>query len=116
MRFANLTSVVVGYTTADSAFLLTPLVEAGIYDLSYYNGRASRRLTIYKTTDTDPATTNWVEVQHLTATNTACQSFTVSVNDAAARRLKIVARSGTDSDIDSLVMRSIGVLPMRMRE
>ena len=114
LRFANLTSVVPGYTAADSAYILTPLVSAGIFDLSLFNGRASRRLTIYKTTDTDPATTNWVEVQHLTNTNTACQEFTVAVNDATARRLKIVARSGTDSDIDSLVMRSISVLPMRM--
>jgi hypothetical protein len=116
VRFANLTSVQPGYTVADSAFLLTPLVNAGVYDISWYNGRASRRVTLYKTTSTDPATTDWTFVQQFPTTNLACDIQTVLVNDATTKRLKIVTRSGTDSDLDSMVMRSVGSLPSRLGE
>lgn len=112
IRFGNLNNV--GLGVADSAFLITPLASAGIFDLTYYNGRVNRRFTIYKTSETDATTTNWVQVVHFPTTGyNACDQFTVEVNDASARRLKIVARSATDSDLDSFVMRSVGALPTR---
>ncbi len=113
VRFANLTSVQPGYTAADSSYLITPLANAGIFDLTFINGRASRRVTVYKTSDSDPNTTNWTLVSYFPATNAACDAFTVDVNDASAKRLKIITRSGTDSDLDTLVMRSVGSLPAK---
>jgi hypothetical protein len=113
LRFANLTAVQPGYTPADSSYLITPLANAGIFNISFINGRATRRFTVYKTTDSDPNTSNWEQVAHFTNTNIACEAFTVNVNDAAAKRLKIVARSGTDSDLDTLVMTSVGTLPTK---
>jgi hypothetical protein len=107
IRFANI-------NTTDSAYLVTPLVNSGINTLTFLNGRASRRFTIEKTTDTAANTANWTFVTFLPATNTACQLMTVTVNDPAARRLRLVARAGTDSDIDSLVMTSsTAIMPVK---
>lgn len=103
VRFANLNAVT---TTNDSAYLITPTVNFGINTLTFHNGRASRRFTILKTPDTAATTTNWTEVIFLPATNTACQVFTVTINDPLAKRLKMISRAGTDSDIDSLVLTS----------
>ena len=108
-RFANLNAIT---TTDDSAYMITPVVNAGINTLSYYNGRALRRLTILKTSDTLATTLNWTIVEVQPATNTACQLYTITVNDPSAKRLKIIARAGTDSDIDSLVLTSTSVLPV----
>ncbi len=114
IRFANLPAASSTYTLDDSAFIITPLASAGIFDLTYLNGRSGRRITIYKTPDSDPNTSNWVQVVHFpTSGYVNCDLFTVMVNDVNAKRLKIVARSGTDSDLDTMVMRSIGVLPAR---
>ncbi|HSN60826.1 MAG TPA: hypothetical protein VLR49_07815, partial [Ferruginibacter sp.] len=110
IRFANLNAITVAN---DSAYLITPTVNFGINTITFLNGRASRRLTIYKTSDTAALTTNWTSVIHIPATNIACQSFTVTINDATAKRLKIIARSGTDSDLDSLVLTSTtAILPV----
>lgn len=115
VRFANLNSVSVPPTTGtDSAYLVTPIANFGINTLTYLNGRASRRITVFKTADTLATTTNWTEVVHFPTTGyTACDMFTVTVNDPNAKRLKIVARAGTDSDLDSLVMTSTSpILPV----
>jgi hypothetical protein len=112
IRFGNLTNA--GLTANDSAFVLTPLANAGIFDLTYLNGRTGRRITIYKTADEDANTANWELVAHFPTTGYgACDLFTVPVNDANAKRLKIIARGGTDSDLDSMVMRSVGSLPTK---
>jgi hypothetical protein len=116
-RFANLTSVVTGYTTADSAFLITPVANFGINTLTFYNGRAARRFTISKTSDTAATTTNWVDIINTGTTNAACDFFTVTINDLTAKRLKITSRSGTDSDLDSLVMTSINTItPVKYKD
>ncbi len=112
VRLANQSNFT-GYTSADSSYLITPYAVTGIYDLKYYNGRAAKTITVYKTADNNPATTNWVLVTQFIG-NAACDLQTVSVNDAAARRLKVVAHSAADSDLDSLVMTSVGVLPSKL--
>jgi hypothetical protein len=94
---------------ADSGFIVTPIANFGINTLTFYNGRASRRLTIYKSTDTlaTAPLTSWTFVAHFPTTNAACDFFTVNVNDANAKRLLIIARQATDTDIDSVVMTSV---------
>jgi hypothetical protein len=103
-----------GSNAADSAYLITPALNFGVGTLTFFNGRASRRISVYKTTDTDPATTNWTLAEFLPATNTACQAMSVVINDPAAKRLKIYSRSGTDSDLDSLVVTSTSpIVPVK---
>lgn len=109
-RAGNLTTVVAGYTAADSAFLITPVVNFGINTLTFYNGRAARRFTISKTSDTAATTTNWTDITNTGTANAACDFYTITVNDLTAKRLKITAKSGTDSDLDSLVMTSINTI------
>jgi len=112
IRFANQNSL--GGTTADSSYLVTPLATAGIFDLTYYNGRTGRPVSIYKTSDSDPSTTNWVLVSYFPGTGyVQCDKFTVPVNDVNAKRLKIITKSAGDSDLDSIIMQSVGVLPTR---
>jgi hypothetical protein len=114
VRFANLNNVTTPPTSGtDSAYLVTPVVNFGINTISFLNGRAGRRLTIEKTTDTLATTANWTFVEFLPATNAACDMFTVTVNDPAARRLRLVARAGTDTDLDSIVLTSTSpILPV----
>jgi hypothetical protein len=107
VRFANLNAVT---TTNDSAYLITPVVFYGVNTLSFYNGRAARRFSIFKTVDTAATTSNWTFVTLVPADNTACQFTTVTINDANAKRVKMVARSGTDSDIDSVTLTSTSVI------
>lgn len=104
VRFANLNAITV---LNDSAYIVTPVLDFGINTISFYNGRAGRRFTIFKTTDTLATTGNWTSVQFIPADNAACDVETVTVNDPLARRLKIVSRAGTDSDIDSVIVTSI---------
>lgn len=109
LRTGNLNSVS-GTSSTDSAFFVTPVVGFGINTITFYNGRAARRFTILKTTDTSATTTNWTPVTLVPATNAACDIITVSVADVSAKRIKIVARAGTDSDLDSLVMTSVNTI------
>ncbi len=108
LRFANLANA--GLTSADSAFVVTPVGNHGINTVSWYNGRSSRRINVYKTTDTLATTTNWVFVETFNNTNTACEFQTVVVNDPNAKRIKLLARGGTDTDIDSVTMTSTSVI------
>jgi hypothetical protein len=97
----------------DSGFIVTPVANFGINTLTFYMGRISRRVTVYKRSDTvaSPDFSTWTLVRHFPTTGfVACDQFTVSVNDATARRLMIVGRAGTDSDIDSLVMTSTSAI------
>ncbi|HSC53334.1 MAG TPA: T9SS type A sorting domain-containing protein [Phnomibacter sp.] len=117
LRMGNLNAITMNPAyniNVDSATLITPEVTAGIYNMTYYNGRTGRILLIYKTYDVGANPTNWTLVQTTSNTYTACDLFTIAVNDANARRLKIVARAGTDSDIDSIVLTSVDVLPSKL--
>jgi len=106
VRFANINST-------DSAFLVTPLVSRGIYRVRFLNGRAARRFSIFTTPDASETTTNWTKVAFIPSTNAACDQVDLIINDANARRLMIMSRAGTDSDIDSLVMTSVSVFPVK---
>lgn len=105
-RFPNINAT-------DSAFLVSPLVSRGVYRVRFLNGRASRRFSIFTTTDVSATTTNWTKVAFIPATNAACDQVDVIINDATARRVMIMSRAGTDSDIDSLVITSVSVFPVK---
>ena len=119
LRFGNLNAIqpdgttnppVAPYTANDSSYIVTPIGNFGINTITFYNGRAARRLTILKTNDTLATTSNWTSVTLVPLTNAGCEFTTVTINDAAAKRLKIVARGGTDTDIDSLVITSVNTI------
>jgi hypothetical protein len=105
-----------GTDCADSGFVVTPQLNFGIGQLRFVNGRASRRYTIYKSADASAETTNWTLVEHLPTTTARCALFTtVEVNDPLAKRLRIVTRGGTDTDLDSIIITSTSpILPVRL--
>lgn len=106
VRYKNISGV------TDSGYLVTPIVSAGINELHFLRARASRSYTVWVTNDTLATTTNWIPVTlaKSSAATTTCVDTTVIVNMASAKRLKLVCRPGTDTDIDSFYITSVGVI------
>jgi hypothetical protein len=117
-RFYNFNSYIAqnpALTIADSGYFITPIVYSGIKELHFARTRAGRRFTVYYTTDEDAATANWILAGQSTTTISAlCADSTWNINQDNAKRLKIVARSGTDTDMDSLWLVSMRpILPVK---
>ena len=106
VRYKNISGV------TDSGYLVTPIVSAGIMEFHVYRARASRSYTIWITNDTLATTTNWTPVVLMksSAATVTCQDTMVTINSATAKRLKIVGRPGTDTDVDSIWLTSVGVI------
>ncbi len=96
----------------DSGYLVTPIVSAGIQEFHIARARASRSYTVWVTSDTLATTTNWTPVALMksSALTVTCVDTMVTINSATAKRLKLVFRPGTDSDIDSVWLTSVGVI------
>ena len=106
VRYKNISGV------TDSGYLVTPIVSAGINEFHMKRARASRSFTLWVTNDTLATTTNWTPVvlMRSSALTVVCNDTTVIINSATAKRLKIVGRPGTDSDVDSIWITSVGVI------
>jgi hypothetical protein len=98
----------------DSSFIITPVANwAGIGQVHFQRARTSKRYTFYKTSDTLASTTNWTLVAHLPAwAYTTCVDTFVTINDVAARRVKIAIQLSNDTDIDSMWATSATLLPV----
>jgi hypothetical protein len=106
VRYKNISGV------TDSGYLVTPIVSAGIQEFHMYRARASRSYTIWMTSDTSATTTNWTPVVLMksSALTVTCVDTTVIIASATAKRLKIVGRPGTDSDVDSIMLTSFSAI------
>jgi hypothetical protein len=110
IRYKNISGV------TDSGYLVTPTVYFGIKEFHFLRARASRSYTIWMTTDTSALTTNWtmVDLARSSAATVTCVDTTIMINSATAKRLKIVGRPGTDTDVDSLFITSFSaILPVK---
>jgi Secretion system C-terminal sorting domain len=103
----------------DTAYVVTPVVDAGIKELHFLRARASRAFSIYTRDDTSAtATTGWnlVGVAPSFISTVTCADTTFLINSGTARRLKIVSKRSTsggvglDNDIDSIWITSVGVI------
>lgn len=106
VRYKNISGV------TDSGYLVTPTVNFGIKELHFLRARASRSYTIWATSDTIATTSNWSMVTLVvsTAGSAICVDTTISINLATAKRLKIVGRPGTDTDVDSVYITSFNAI------
>ncbi|MFY7965066.1 MAG: T9SS type A sorting domain-containing protein [Chitinophagaceae bacterium] len=106
VRYRNISGV------TDSGYLVTPIVYNGIQEFRVYRARASRSYTIWMTTDTLATTPNWVPVvlMRSSAATVVCNDTTVIIASATAKRLKIVCRPGTDTDVDSIRVTSFSAI------
>lgn len=106
VRYRNISGV------TDSGYLVTPIVSAGIMEFHMYRARASRSYTIWITNDTLATTTNWTPLVLMksSAATITCQDTMVPINSATAKRLKIVGRPGTDTDVDSIWLTSFSAI------
>jgi len=103
VRYRNIAGV------SDSGYLITPIVGFGIKELHFLRARASRSHTVWVTSDTSALTTNWTLVVGLPsfAGTVTCADTTVMINAGTAKRLKLVSRPLTDSDVDSIWITSV---------
>ena len=108
VRYRNIAGV------TDSGYLVTPIVDFGIQEFHFYRSRAGRQFSIWLTADTLATTTNWTMAAALPAfTGTVlCTDTTIIIASATAKRLKIVGRPLTDSDVDSFWVTSFAALPI----
>jgi hypothetical protein len=88
------------------------VVDYGIKELHFLRARASRSHSIYVTSDTSALTTNWTLVVGTPSSSATviCVDTTVMINSATAKRLKIVSRPGTDTDVDSIYITSFSAI------
>lgn len=103
----------------DTAYVVTPVVDAGIRELHFLRARASRAFSIYVRDDTSAtAMTGWslAAVAPAYALTVTCQDTTFMINSASAKRLKIVSKrstsggTGLDNDIDSVWLTSVNAI------
>ncbi|MES2776994.1 MAG: T9SS type A sorting domain-containing protein [Bacteroidota bacterium] len=105
IRWRNISGV------TDSGFLVTPTVDYGIQEFHMLRTRAGRYFSIYSRDDTSAqATSGWTLRAYLVSTTTTCVDTTIMINSPTARRLKIVGRFGTDSDVDSMWLTSVNAI------
>jgi Secretion system C-terminal sorting domain len=110
VRYKNISGV------TDSGYLITPIVNFGINEFHIARARASRSYTLWITNDTSATTANWTmfKLMKSSASTTPCVDTMVSINSVTAKRLKIVGRPGTDTDIDSIWITSVNhILPVK---
>jgi hypothetical protein len=110
VRSRNITGV------TDSPYLITPIFNFGIQEFRMIRGRASRSYTIWVTSDTNAVTANWTSavLMFSRAQTIPCNDTTVIIASPTAKRVKIVFRPGTDSDVDSIGITSFGqILPVK---
>jgi hypothetical protein len=104
----------------DTAYVVTPVVDAGIKELHFLRARVSRAFSIYTRDDTSAtATTGWnlAAVAPSFINTVLCQDTTFMINSASAKRLKIVSKrttsgtgAGLDNDIDSVWLTSVNAI------
>lgn len=87
----------------NDSYVITPILEEGVTDVSFYEGRGDRELIIYASTD---GGAQWSIVQ--TIKTVKKDANVVVVNNPAVNRIKIANEGGSDADIDNL---SVTVFP-----
>lgn len=85
------------------SYVITPLLKDGVTELSFYEARGKRELTIYTSTD---GGSQWDLLQKINTVKGTAN--TVTVNSASVNRIKIANESGGDANIDNL---SVTVFP-----
>ncbi len=103
---------------ADSAYLITPLVNNGISQVSIIRSRQNRRLTIWWTPDVSITTTNWTlaGVGPKSASSplvAGCSDTIFLVNQPTAKRLQFRFERAGNSDVDSIILFSSTPLPVK---
>ncbi|MDR1527727.1 MAG: T9SS type A sorting domain-containing protein [Dysgonamonadaceae bacterium] len=89
--------------TKNNSYVVTPLLEDGVTELSFWEGRGDRELTVYTSAD---GGTQWTLFKVVSSRK--YEANIVSINSASANRIKIANESGGDADIDNL---SLTVFP-----
>ncbi len=87
----------------NGSYVITPILEDGVTDVSFDEGRGERELTIYTSAN---GGLNWTLLK--TIKTTKDDANVVSVSSSSVNRIKVANESGGDADIDNL---SVTVFP-----
>lgn len=116
IRSTNNTSLGSGTATIDddTAYAITPAVTNGVQEVRLLRSRSNRRISIWKTADAVPTTTNWILAAVIPkwAGQPTCNDTTVVVNDVNAKQIKLVFERAGNSDIDSVRLTSVTAIPV----
>jgi len=105
IRWKNISGV------TDSGFIVTPSVDFGINEVHVVRTRAGRYFSIWSRDDTAAQSTEgWTLRGTITSSPNICTDTTIIVNSATAKRVKIVGRPSTDSDMDSIWLTSVNAI------
>lgn len=80
-----------------NSYVISPLLDAGITQFTFTEGRGDRTLTVYTSTDGGASWTNPQEIITIKG-----ELIKVSVKSAAVNRFKIANLSGGDANIDNV--------------
>ena len=94
------------------AFLQTPQLNFGVNTVSWKNVKtattpsASSAMSVYKSSNG----TSWTLVSAPFTTSTACDTYTVTVNDATAKWIRLINETGSDQDVDNITITSTSTI------
>ena len=109
-----------GLATTDTAYMILPNVDWGIYDVKIQRSRNNRRFTFWtnETNTTNPADAGWTIANVIPKVSglpdPLCLDSSIIINRPSARRLMIKMERNNNCDVDSIALTSIGVLPARL--
>jgi len=81
------------------SYVITPILDAGVSEISFVEGRGGRELSMYTSTNNG---TTWALLQKNTSVK--AEPIVGKVNSALVNRIKIANESGSDADIDNITI------------
>lgn len=85
--------------TKNGSYVITPVLEDGVSNFEFWEGRGDRDITIYTSTD---GGAQWTLLQ--TIASVRSKPNIITINKAGINRIKIANESGSDADIDNLLI------------
>jgi hypothetical protein len=111
-----------GSVTADTAYIVTPIVDFGIGTVHILRCGTVRKLDIFiSSTDTSAAVnpmkvgqTTWTKIMQTPGGGTNCVDTTITINSSTAKRVAIMNGQAANTDIDSIILTSyFTIVPVR---
>ncbi len=81
------------------SYVISPVLDAGVSEISFVEGRGGRELSIYTSTNSGAS---WTLLQKSVSVKT--ELIVGKVNSALVNRIKIANESGSDADIDNITI------------
>lgn len=99
-----------GLPAGTFSYAATPTLPYGVNTVGFRNAKTGGSINVYTSTNNG---TSWTLAQTVAATSTACDTFTVTINNASVNRVKFQNETTSDQDIDGVTITSVNpILPV----